>query len=197
MVLSNHNSYLLFVIVTFYTVSKINVLCGSTEQKVGLTKGWTYVNLLLSTITFAGGLYWLSVYDTRVWPDILSINGPFHIFAALMTILFLHYDFFCCASCCCECCIGEEQVVIHDPCNPASNLVWTNGQVCILYERLPLKYILSILWIHLSGCRFGQLCRCSSACGGGGTSGTVLLGSKCCLKWNKIYFLEFKYCICI
>ena len=132
---------MLFVIVTFYTVSKINVLCGSTDQKIGLSKGWTYANLLLSTVTFAGGTYWLSV--GAYWLPILIIGGPMHIFAALMTILLLHYDFFCCASCCCECCIGGEQVVIHDPCNPASNLVWTNGQVCILCLRLPLKYIRS------------------------------------------------------
>ena len=130
---------------TFYTASKINVLCGSTEQKVGLSKSWSYVNILLSTITFACGTYWSSVYDTyQDFSVAIVIYGvPLFILAALMTIIFLHYDYCCCASCCCECCMGEEEVVIHDPSNPESTLVWRNGQVCILYRRLPLKYIRS------------------------------------------------------
>ena len=126
-----------FVIVTFYTASKTNGLCGSTDQKLGLSKGWSYVNFLLSTITFAGGTYWLSsfpyVFKGYYDMNILVIGWPLHILAALMTIILLHYDCCCCASCCCECCMGEEEVVIHDPSNPESNLVWRNGQVYVFY----------------------------------------------------------------
>ena len=51
---------------TFYTVSKLNVLCGPTDQKIALSRGWSYLNLLLSTIGFAGGTYWLLVLEHRI-----------------------------------------------------------------------------------------------------------------------------------
>ena len=118
---------------TFYTVSKLNVLCGPTDQKIALSRGWSYANLLLSTIGFVGGAYWLSVYDDDYLDDSmgfsLSLGGYPYILGVLFTIIFLHYDCLCCASCCCDCCIGEEQVVIHDPSNPGANLVWRNKQV--------------------------------------------------------------------
>ena len=88
--------------VTFYTVSKLNVLCGPTNQKIALSRGWSYLNLLLSTIAFAGGTYWC------YWDHgkILVIGVPLYIFAVIFTVIFLHYDTFCCASCCCDCCLG-------------------------------------------------------------------------------------------
>ena len=54
---------------------------------------------------------------------------PLYMFAALFTLIFLHYDTCCCASCCCDCCLGEEQVVIHDPSNPDDNLVLRDREV--------------------------------------------------------------------
>ena len=116
---------------TFYTVSKLNVLCGPTDQKIALGKGWSYINLLLSTIGYAGGTYWLSVLDGYIPGRILAIGWPLYILAASFTLIFLHYDSCCCSSCCCDCCIGEEQVLIHDPSNPEAILVWRNKQVTL------------------------------------------------------------------
>ena len=114
---------------TFYTVSKLNVLCGPTDHKIALSRGWSYANLLLSTIGFAGGTYWLLVLEHRIQDLILMIGGPLYILAALFTVIFLHYDYCCCASCCCDCCLGEEQVMVYDPSNPEANLVLRNGEV--------------------------------------------------------------------
>ena len=132
----NSKIYMKNVLVTFYTVAKGNVICGRTDHKIGLSKGWSYANLLLSTICFAGGTYWISVYDTKFGNEaILLLGGPLYISAAFFTVIFIHYDC-CCASCCCDCCIGEEQVVIHDPSNPEANLVWRNKQVSMLTNYL-------------------------------------------------------------
>ena len=112
---------------TFYTVAKLNVLCGPTDQKIALSRGWSYSNLLLSTIGFAVGIYLLDQEESILF----STPYPFttYILAVILTIIFLHYDTICCSSCCCDCCIGEEQMVIHDPSNPEANLVWKNKQV--------------------------------------------------------------------
>ena len=119
---------------TFYTVSKLNVLCGPTDHKIALNRGWSYLNLLLSTIAIVGGLYWLLVHDGSNSDSLLGlyfITGvPLYILGAFFTIIFLHYDCLFCASCCAVgCCAGEKQVVIHDPSNPEANLVWKNKQV--------------------------------------------------------------------
>ena len=138
---------------TFYTVSKLNVLCGPTDHKIALSRGWSYENLLLSIIGFAGGTYWLSVYDIHEgdsWGLILIIGGPLYMLAVIFTVTFLHYDCCCCASCCCDCCLGEEQVVIHDPSNPEANLVWRNKQVSMLTNYCQLRSLLNLiirLWI--------------------------------------------------
>ena len=121
-------------LVTFYTVAKVNVVCGRTDHKIGLSRGWSNANLLLSTVGFAGGTYWLSVY--YLVETIIILIVPFYILAVIFTVIFLNYDTFCCASCCCECCIGEEQVVIHDPSNPEANLVWRNGEVSECVNKL-------------------------------------------------------------
>ena len=119
---------------TFYTVSKLNVVCGPTDQKIALSRGWSYANLLLSTICFAGGTFLVAIYDTEsnMIEYIIVICGPLYILAVLFTVIFLHYDCCCCASCCCDCCIGEELVVIHDPSNPEANLVYRDGQVSMV-----------------------------------------------------------------
>ena len=110
-------------------VSKLTVLCGPTDHKIALNRGWSYANLLLSTINiigFAGGAYWL---DGNLGVPLLVVGVPPYILAVIFTVIFLHYDTFCCTSCCCDCCIGEEQVVIHDPSNDEANLEWRNKQV--------------------------------------------------------------------
>ena len=123
-----------YYLVSLYTVSKVNVICGPIDHRIGVSKGWTYANIILSTIAFSGGIYWLSVNtDFTFWVIILMAGGPFTI-GVILTIIFLHYDSLCC--CCCDCCLGEEQVVIHDPSNPGVNLVWRDGQVTkITYIR--------------------------------------------------------------
>ena len=111
-------------------VSKLNVLCGITNQKIALKREWSYANLLLSTIAFAGGTFWVSVFIGEDAPIFYGV--PLYILAIIFTVTFLHYDTICCASCCCDCCIGEEQVVIHDPSNPEAILIFKDGQVIML-----------------------------------------------------------------
>lgn len=119
---------------TFYTLAKVNPLCGPIDHRIGVSKVWSYVNIIISTIAYSAGLYWLSIsnrlfrynaYD-NIARYILIMGVPLYAIGVLLTIIFLHYDSLCC--CCCDCCLGEEQVVIHDPSNPEANLVWRDRQ---------------------------------------------------------------------
>ena len=120
---------------TLYTVSKVNVLCGTSDHKISLSKGWSYANILVSTIALAGGSWWV-LAEGGEWEDSFGFGSllpaleyvlVLYIIGTALTIIFLHYDSLCC--CCFGCCLGEEQVVIHDPSNPRANLVWRDGQV--------------------------------------------------------------------
>ena len=118
-------------------MSKVNVLCGPSDHRIRISKGWTEANIILSIIAFACGIYWLSVNTQsgeRYWDYILYIGGPLFVIGVFLTIIFLHYDSLCC--CCCDCCLGEEQVVIHDPSNPELNLVWRDGQVTLRQKSI-------------------------------------------------------------
>ena len=112
---------------TFYTLSKVNVLCGPNDHRIGVSRVWSYVNIIISSMAYFVGIYWISFYSSRKYLFILKIGGPLYVMGVILTIIFLHYDSLFC--CCCDCCLGEEQVVIHDPSNPGANLVWKNGQV--------------------------------------------------------------------
>ena len=121
---------------TFYTLAKVNVLCGPNDHRIGVSKGWSYVNIIISSIAYSfpfdindnGG------YDYNHSSSHLIMGVPLFSVGAILTIIFLHYDSLFC--CCCDCCLGEEQVVIHDPSNPEANLVWKDGKV---QRRLFLK----------------------------------------------------------
>ena len=121
---------------TFYTASKLNLLWWEpTDRKIALNKGWSYLNLLLSTLAFVGGAYWsgsLSYSRNTNWN--LNIGVPLYILAALFTVIFLHYDTLCCAS------LGEGLVAVYDPSNPDANLVFRDGQVSILTIAPFLNY---------------------------------------------------------
>ena len=110
-------------------MSKVNGLCGPTDHRIGLiNKGWSYINILVTTIALFGGIYWLGTING--WDNLdgsTYVSAVLHIIGTALTIILLHYDCLCC--CCCECCLGEELVVIHDPSNPGANLVWRDGQV--------------------------------------------------------------------
>ena len=127
-------------LVSFYTVSKVNVLCGPPDHRIGLSKAWSYANIIISTIAYSGGLYWISP-DSSVlgywegtrwmgrvprWQNVklrmLYCGWLTFTIGTLLTIIFLHYDALCC-------CLSEEQVVIHDPSNPRANLVLRDRQV--------------------------------------------------------------------
>ena len=112
------------LIVTFYTVSKVKILRSLTDHRIGVSKGWSYTNIVISTIAYSVGIHWLQVYSNDGG---VLLGVPLFVIGTLLTIIFLHYDSLCC--CCCECCFGEEQVVIHDPSNPGTTLVWRDGQV--------------------------------------------------------------------
>lgn len=45
------------LLVTFFTVSKVNVLCGPYDHRIGISKGWTYANIITSTIAYTVGNY--------------------------------------------------------------------------------------------------------------------------------------------
>ena len=121
---------------TFYTVAKVNFICGPTDHKIGLSKGWSYANILISSTAFAGGISWYVVVGSHRWQGIgllftlLTVGVPLYIWAILFTVTFLHYDTIFC--CCCDCFLGEEQMVIHDPSNPEANLVLKDGKVSML-----------------------------------------------------------------
>ena len=50
--------------VTFFTVSKVNGICGQTDQKICISRRWSYANILISSIAFAGGIIWQSFDST-------------------------------------------------------------------------------------------------------------------------------------
>ena len=116
---------------TLYTVSKVNVLCGTSDHKISLSRGWSYANILVSTTALAGGSWWV-LGEGGEWGFGLGLGFllpvlVLYIIGTVLTIIFLLYDSLCC--CCCGCCLGEEQLMIHDPSNPGANLAWRDGQV--------------------------------------------------------------------
>ena len=119
-------------------MSKVNVLCGQTDHRIGISKGCSYANIIIATIAYSVGIHWLKSVDVPNGPGFLTLifGVPLFAIGTLLTIIFLHHGSLC--SCCCECCLGEEQVVIHDPSNPGANLVWRDGQVTLFKKHDPI-----------------------------------------------------------
>ena len=101
---------------TCYTLSKVNVIFGPNDHKIGVSKVWSYVNIFISTISFIGliffdGTNWKiglekSLPDfnfTEYWAILMYGGLPLFVTGSALTIIFLHYDTVCC-SCCCDCC---------------------------------------------------------------------------------------------
>ena len=58
---------------------------------------------------------------------IVSIIFILHATVAVLTTLFIFWDWLMC--CCCSCWLGAGEWRVHDPDNPEANLVWRDGRV--------------------------------------------------------------------
>ena len=120
------------ILVTFYTVSKVNTFCGPKDLRIGLSKLWTLINIFVSTAILSVIFLVYIVPNSNGIIRVLGFFGiPLHILGVVLTVIFLFYDSLCstCSSCCCECCRGQSEDVVFDPRFPEKNLVWREEQV--------------------------------------------------------------------
>ena len=115
---------------TFFTFAKIQFLCGDQDVKIGFSKTWTMINMLVSTLSMIL-ICFLMAKDNNsgyeYWEEFLLLALPTFVIGASLTTIFIFFDKFCCF--CCESFKGEEQIMLFDPNKPESFLVWKDGKV--------------------------------------------------------------------
>ena len=105
-------------------------MCGSQDVKIGFSKIWTMINMLLSTLAMMLICFLMSRSNNsayQYWEHFLLLALPTYVTGAILTIILIFFDNFCCF--CCESFKGEEQIMLFDPNNPESFLVWKSGEV--------------------------------------------------------------------
>ena len=114
-------------------MSKLKTCCGHKDTRVSLSKVYSVINIIVSTICLVGVSFWFGVvYPEAGWG--LKYGGLFlwvppYVLGVVFTVLFLWYDSLCC-KCCCTCCLGESETVVFDSSNPEAYLVMqSDGQV--------------------------------------------------------------------
>ena len=115
---------------TFFTFAKVKTLCGEQDLKIGFSKIWTMINMLMSTLSMILICYLMSRSNSSAyvyWEDFLLLSLPTFVIGAILTTVFVFFDKFCCF--CCENLKGEEQIMLYDPNKPESFLVWKDGEV--------------------------------------------------------------------
>ena len=115
---------------TFFTFAKIKILCGDKDVKIGFSKTWTMINMLVSMLSMILICFLMSK-DSKsgyeYWEEFLLLALPTFGIGAILTTIFLFFDKFCCF--CSESLKGEEQIMLFDPNKPESFLVWKDGKV--------------------------------------------------------------------
>ena len=110
-------------------------MCGSQDVKIGFSKTWTMINMLLSTLAMMLICFLMSTSNNsayQYWEHFLLLALPTYVTGAILTTILIFFDNFCCF--CCESFKGEEQIMLFDPNNPESFLVWKSGEV-LDYEK--------------------------------------------------------------
>ena len=108
--------------------------CGPQDTRVSLSKVYSVINIIVSTICLVGVTNMIGVvYTEEDWRvggiGVFSSWVPPYILGVVFTTLFLWYDSLCC-KCCCTCCLGESETVVFDSSNPEAYLVMqSDGQV--------------------------------------------------------------------
>ena len=95
--------------------------CGPQDTRVSLSKVYSVINIIVSTICFVGVSIWIGNGIILYWV-------PLYVPGVVFTVLFLWYDSLCCKWCC-TCCLGEAELVVFDPGHPETYLVLQDGQV--------------------------------------------------------------------
>ena len=115
-----------YILVTFFTFAKNSTLCGSQDLRIRLSKKYTFLNFLVSTLAI---LTFSSAFRETPIRHGLSVilSSIFYFIASLLTFIFLFYDHLCC--CCCACCLGAGEWTVFDPENHQANLVWRNREI--------------------------------------------------------------------
>ena len=117
-------------------MSKLKTCCGPRDTRISLSKVYSVINIIVSTICFVGVSIWIEVvYSSQgSWAVFLHFV-PLYVLGVVFTVLFLWYDSLCC-KCCCTCCLGEAEIVVFDSSNPEAYLVMLDdGQVSNMLEK--------------------------------------------------------------
>ena len=110
--------------------------CGPQDTRVSLSKVYSIINIIVSTICLIGVTIWIWEVNPR-WPAWFALMFwvPPYVPGVVFTVLFLWYDSLCC-KCCCTCCLGESETVVFDSSNPEAYLVMLDdGQVSNMLEK--------------------------------------------------------------
>jgi len=113
-ILYRHPSLIVLPTVTFFTFSRLNICCGSANNRVSFSPKLTYINIAVTTVGYVVWYVWY--YFMGYWgpPDslilILGIALPLLVLSILLTAFFLHFDKLC--GCCCN---PMEQLSVYDP----------------------------------------------------------------------------------
>merc|ERR1719510_1524350 len=109
-ILYRHPSLIILPTVTFFTFSRLNIGCCSENNKISLSKKFTYINIAVSTLSYVVWGVWH--FSTDLVDHFIVVGVPLilHVLSILLTALFLHLDKLCC--CCCN---PMEQLSVYDP----------------------------------------------------------------------------------
>ena len=119
--------------------------CGPQDTRVSLSKVYSVINIIVSTICLVGVSIWIG----SRWAGFM-FWVPMCVLGVVFTVLFLWYDSLCC-KCCCTCCLGESETVVFDSSNPEAYLVMqSDGQV----SNFKNMFIITTFLIVIIGCQY-------------------------------------------
>jgi len=127
-ILYRHPSLIILPTVTFFTFSRLNIGCGSENNRVSFSTKFTYVNIVVTTVGYVVWGVWYNLgpfaplfFGPQPWnrfdPVILVAVLPPLVLSILFTAIFLHFDkvYGCCSICIRYCCNPMEQLSVYDP----------------------------------------------------------------------------------
>ena len=146
----------------------MSIFRGPKDTRIRFSKSWTLFNFFISTfqILGCGLLFYEHVFIIHNYVSTEAINFIFthidwlkpnfktvsfkyiygvmlvlHASVAVLTTLFILWDYLMC--CCCTCWLGAAKWHVYDPEHPEASLVWREGKVVNLEREQSREKALS------------------------------------------------------
>ena len=139
-ILWNHPSLILLPLFTFFTFAKPHNFCRSdpSDNRVMFSVKYTKINMAISIgsfILFCAVMSFTMLSDSDIFHHLYySLFAILFAVSVILTITFIYFDHLFC--CCCQCFLSsKQQIVVHDPNQPARTFHLMDGEIMEVHEK--------------------------------------------------------------